>query len=350
MAITPLPTPPSRDDPTNFATRADAFLGALPDFATEANALQTDVNAKQVTASNAATTATTQAGIATTKAAEALASQLIASASATEAAELTESYQGALAADPTLDKDGNALAAGDWYINTVSGFLRAYNGTAWVQGISALAGVSSLNGQSGDLSLKTVNSTSLLGAGDVAVQPTLVSGTNIKTLGGASLLGGGDIALSSGAMVFLGSVSASGASTVDINGYFTSAYDNYIIIANGMSQTGVQLLWRALIGGSAQTDANYSFGTANGATSGRFWDFGLVPENLNFQINIPRPLATAYKVVKGEVLAMEGTATPINIISISGYGGSTSAWSGIRLFGNSGTVTGTFRVYGIANS
>jgi hypothetical protein len=199
-------------------------------------------------------------------------------------------------------------------------------------------------------SIKTVNSTSLLGAGDVAVQPTLVSGTNIKTLGGASLLGGGDIALSSGAMVFLGSVSASGASTVDINGYFTSAYDNYIIIANGMSQTGVQLLWRALIGGSAQTDANYSFGTANGATSGRFWDFGLVPENLNFQINIPRPLATAYKVVKGEVLAMEGTATPINIISISGYGGSTSAWSGIRLFGNSGTVTGTFRVYGIANS
>lgn len=45
MAITPLPTPPSRDDPTNFATRADAFLGALPDFATEANALAVDVNA-----------------------------------------------------------------------------------------------------------------------------------------------------------------------------------------------------------------------------------------------------------------------------------------------------------------
>jgi hypothetical protein len=40
-----------------------------------------------------------------------------------------------------------------------------------------------------------VNSTSLLGAGDVAVQETLVSGTNIKTLNSTSLLGSGDIVL-----------------------------------------------------------------------------------------------------------------------------------------------------------
>lgn len=61
MSITALPTPPQRSDPANFAARGDAFMTALPTFATEANALQTDVNAKQVTASNAATTATTQA-------------------------------------------------------------------------------------------------------------------------------------------------------------------------------------------------------------------------------------------------------------------------------------------------
>ena len=41
--------------------------------------------------------------------------------------------------------------------------------------------------------IKTVNSTSLLGSGDVSVQPTLVSGTNIKTINGTSLLGGGNI-------------------------------------------------------------------------------------------------------------------------------------------------------------
>jgi hypothetical protein len=43
--------------------------------------------------------------------------------------------------------------------------------------------------------IKTVNSTSLLGSGDVAVQPTLVSGTNIKTVNSTTLLGSGDIAV-----------------------------------------------------------------------------------------------------------------------------------------------------------
>ena len=44
--------------------------------------------------------------------------------------------------------------------------------------------------------IKTINSSSLLGIGDVAVQATLVSGTNIKTINGSSLLGSGDISVS----------------------------------------------------------------------------------------------------------------------------------------------------------
>jgi hypothetical protein len=70
-------------------------------------------------------------------------------------------------------------------------------------------------------SIKTVNSNSLLGAGDVAVQPTLVSGTNIKTLNSVSLLGSGDIVLAatpsgvSGAIQFSnGSAFASDASNL----------------------------------------------------------------------------------------------------------------------------------------
>lgn len=46
--------------------------------------------------------------------------------------------------------------------------------------------------------IKTVNSTSLLGSGDVTVQETLVSGTNIKTINNQSLLGSGNITISSG--------------------------------------------------------------------------------------------------------------------------------------------------------
>jgi hypothetical protein len=57
MAITALPTPPTRSDPANFAARGDAFLTALPTFVTEANVLQADVNAKQVAAAASAAAA-----------------------------------------------------------------------------------------------------------------------------------------------------------------------------------------------------------------------------------------------------------------------------------------------------
>lgn len=43
--ITPLPTPPIREDSSNFNDRADEFLGALPLFQQEANALAVDVQA-----------------------------------------------------------------------------------------------------------------------------------------------------------------------------------------------------------------------------------------------------------------------------------------------------------------
>lgn len=46
--------------------------------------------------------------------------------------------------------------------------------------------------------IKTINSTSVLGSGNIAVQATLVSGTNIKTINGNSVLGSGDLTISGG--------------------------------------------------------------------------------------------------------------------------------------------------------
>ncbi len=49
MTITALPTPPSRgEDPENFSVKADALLGALPVFVTEANALSADLNVLEI--------------------------------------------------------------------------------------------------------------------------------------------------------------------------------------------------------------------------------------------------------------------------------------------------------------
>ena len=60
--------------------------------------------------------------------------------------------------------------------------------------------------------IKTVNSTSLLGSGNVAVQPTLVSGTNIKTLNSTSLLGSGDIVLTANPSGVAGAIQFSNGS------------------------------------------------------------------------------------------------------------------------------------------
>lgn len=50
--ITPLPTPPSRGDPVNFAARGDAFLGALPLFQSECNVVAAECEANQVLSSD----------------------------------------------------------------------------------------------------------------------------------------------------------------------------------------------------------------------------------------------------------------------------------------------------------
>jgi len=68
QSITVLPTPPSRADPENFDTRADAFLGALPTMQTQMNTWAGQANSTASDATSAAGTATTQAGTATTQA------------------------------------------------------------------------------------------------------------------------------------------------------------------------------------------------------------------------------------------------------------------------------------------
>jgi hypothetical protein len=112
MAITPLPTPPSRSQsPATFSTDADAFLGALPAFATEANALATDVNADEASAAAAATTATNAASIAVGAA----------------------NYQGAYSAGVTY-QIGQSVSSGgrQWVAKTINTGVTPVEGANWL--------------------------------------------------------------------------------------------------------------------------------------------------------------------------------------------------------------------------
>lgn len=115
--ITPLPTPPSRSQsPSTFSTDADAFLGALPTFRTEANAQAAylDGLAVDVTADANAAAASAAAALASENAASAsedaaLASQTAAAASATASAASASASAASAAAAAT--SEANAAAS-----------------------------------------------------------------------------------------------------------------------------------------------------------------------------------------------------------------------------------------------
>jgi len=101
-----------------------------------------DADASAQAAAASATTATNKAG-------EASQSATAAQGYAANLESLDELWLGAATSDPVTGKAGAPLVAGNAYVNTLTGYLRAYNGTSWVVGVSDVAGVTSVNGQLG---------------------------------------------------------------------------------------------------------------------------------------------------------------------------------------------------------
>lgn len=151
MTIPALPAAPSPGDSTaEFNSKAFAWVAALANFSTEANALASAADADASTATTQAGIATTQAGvamtqagIATTKAGEAAAFASAASGAAASAInafdQFDDRYLGAKANDPSTDNDGQALVTGALYYRTGSG-MRVWNGAAWEQAYTPVSG------------------------------------------------------------------------------------------------------------------------------------------------------------------------------------------------------------------
>jgi hypothetical protein len=200
--ITALPTPPSRDDPANFATEADAFLGALPTFVTEANLVAGEVNTNAGAATTQAGIATTQAGnastsagTATTKAGEANASAIAALASENAAA----NYAAALNATSTTSlaiatgskafttQASKQFATGQFIVavdaasnaNYMHGQVTSYSGTSLVIDVQSIGG----SGTKADWKIYVAGNRGATGAGDVTGPGSSTSG-NLPSFNG----------------------------------------------------------------------------------------------------------------------------------------------------------------------
>jgi hypothetical protein len=115
---------------TNAASSASAASTSASNASTSASAASTSASNASTSASNAATSATAAQTAQT--AAETARDQTL-----TAYDNFDDRYLGSKTSDPTLDNDGNALVAGSLYFNSVSGAMKVYTGSAWVDAYSS---------------------------------------------------------------------------------------------------------------------------------------------------------------------------------------------------------------------
>jgi hypothetical protein len=132
----------------------------------ESNAATSESNAA-TSESNAATSASNAA----TSESNAATSESNAATSASEAAASADAfddvYLGSKSSDPTLDNDGDPLAAGMLYYNTVSNIMRIYSGSAWENVAVSTVGFTTLTGVE-TLTNKTLTAPKIANGGFVA--------------------------------------------------------------------------------------------------------------------------------------------------------------------------------------
>ena len=150
---------------SSSATSATSSASTATTKASEASASASTATTKASEASTsataAATSATASATSATASASSATASAASAAAAAATKDSIDEFYLGAQSSNPTVDNNGDAVTAGDWYFNTTSNETRIYNGSAWQVTAIASAGLLTVANNLSDLASATTSRTNL---------------------------------------------------------------------------------------------------------------------------------------------------------------------------------------------
>jgi hypothetical protein len=191
---------------------------------------------------------------------------------------------------------------------------------------------------------------------------------NLLTSNGTTWVSSTPATPASGSLIYLSSVSASGAS-VDIETTFNSTYDVYLLVANGItvSDTNGVIAARLKIGGSYITSGTYpafrmqpesqsnAFAGAGDTAQTSIRIIGNVGNDANssasFSMYIYYPSNTTISKMVVWTGASVDTSTYARLSYGAGFNTGTAAMTGIRFLPLSGTFSsGTFRLYGIKNS
>jgi hypothetical protein len=189
--------------------------------------------------------------------------------------------------------------------------------------------------------IKTVNSTSLLGSGDVAVQETLVSGTNIKTVNSTSLLGSGDIVISANPSGVAGAIQFSDGSAFasDAANLFWDDANNRLGVGTNTPSVGLEVKTTNV------GDFDYvNFRNGNNANTARFKANGGVILGVasDFAINAGSSTLTRFSAMIGSL------SSPTARLQVVGSG-TTSATTALLVQNSAGTSLFSVRDDGTVN-
>ena len=165
---------------------------------------------------------------------------------------------------------------------------------------------------------------------------------------------------SSSAIVYVGQGTFSGATSATLDNVFTSTYRNYLLMMDyTMTTPGGEIRVTFRTGGTDNTNANYysniTYGaggtagsaTASGGTTAKIGG-GTTTGGGLVSATFYAPQATDQSRIESRGHKGVGADAEVHVYN-AGFSGTTS-FDGIKLSTSTGTITGTFRIYGIANS
>lgn len=177
---------------------------------------------------------------------------------------------------------------------------------------------------------------------------------------------------SAGAMVYLSTVTASGASTASIESGFSSTYDNYVILADNInpSNSGTYLYAQTKVAGSYLTSSYkynlYYVDTSNatgywevasgGITNGVKLAYYLSNNDngptsfFNFRMDLQGVNSSLRQAISTTLYGYSSADRGRSNYSVGLSEQNNGILSGIKILISSGTFSGTFKLYGIAKS
>lgn len=173
---------------------------------------------------------------------------------------------------------------------------------------------------------------------------TLITPSTITVTGGSGSIGAA------------GTVTVTTASSVSLNGVFTSTYNNYLVLFGLTGSTAIDLLARLRASGTDNSSTNYgrqlifgdstlgaSSSTATSWNLGQLYDADGKRTVLDLMVKDPAS-SSIYTTGRADSIS-NASGTPYALKSLFGTT-VTTAYDGISFITSSGTITGTISLYG----